>query len=285
LIIDQPVSGGRAEPRYDVKIEGFASSPGRTRHGEFTMAADEMTRSESVEFVSRSLATLLPELADHAILYLCVDWHHLGDLLEAAGRHSLELKRLCVRCETNTSNDTFCRSQDELVVVFERGTNRYQKFREIFDRFESPLRNDGKLGQYGRLRNHLWTYMGVNGFGNPTQLVGVHPTVRPRKMIADALRDVSRQRNFVIDLFLGSGSTLIAAEEAGRSCIGSDVDPAHVEAAIRRWQTHTGRDAIHWLSRQTFDKYVEGKRAERIAAVVPVVGTGSEKNKLRLVAG
>ena len=85
-------------------------------------------------------------------------------------------------------------------------------------------------------------------------------------MIADALRDVSRQRDIVIDPFLGSGSTLIAAEETGRTCVGVDVDPAYVEVAIRRWQKHTGNDAIHVLTGLTFDEYVERMRAECTAA-------------------
>src|SRR3954463_2148995 len=97
------------------------------------------------------------------------------------------------------------------------------------------------------------------------ELLGAHPTVKPWKMIADALLDVSRQRDFVIDPFLGSGSTLIAAEKTGRTCIGIDVDPAYVEVAIRRWQKHTGRDAIHVLTGLTFNEYVQCKRAECLA--------------------
>jgi DNA modification methylase len=51
---------------------------------------------------------------------------------------------------------------------------------------------------------------------------------------------------------LGSGSTLIAAERTGRICHGLEIDPAYVDAAIRRWQRHTGRDALLARTGYTF---------------------------------
>jgi hypothetical protein len=88
-------------------------------------------------------------------------------------------------------------------------------------------------------------------------LLGVHPTVKPVAMIADALRDVTRRNELALDVFLGSGSTLIAAEETGRVCIRVELDPAYVDVAIRRWQKRTGRDAVHALTGETFDAIAE----------------------------
>jgi DNA modification methylase len=64
-------------------------------------------------------------------------------------------------------------------------------------------------------------------------------------MIADALRDVTKRGAVVLDTFLGSGSTLLAAEETGRRCFGVELDPLYVDLAIRRWQAKTARDAAH----------------------------------------
>jgi DNA modification methylase len=245
LIVGRSAPVVFTDPPYNVKIAGFVSGLGRKRHRDFEMASGEMTKREFVDF----LAALIPHLTDGAILYLCIDWRHMAELLEAAWHNELTLKNLCVWCKTNAGNGTFCRSQHELVFVFKHGNGQHQ--------------NHFELGQYGRLRSNVWTYAGVNTFGkNRMELLGVHPTVKPWKMIADALRDVSRQRDIVIDPFLGSGSTLIAAEETGRTCVGIDVDPAYVEVAIRRWQKHTGHDAIHVLTGLTFDEYVERMRAE-----------------------
>ena len=269
LIVGRPAAVVFTDPPYNVKIADFVSGLGRKRHREFAMASGEMTKQEFVEFLAESIAALTPHLTDGAILYLCMDWRHMAELLEAACRNELMLKNLCVWCKTNAGNGTFYRSQHELVFVFKHGTGQHQ--------------NHFELGQLGRVRSNVWTYAGVNTFGKTRmELLGAHPTVKPWKMIADALLDVSRQRDVVIDPFLGSGSTLIAAEETGRICVGIDVDPAYVEVAIRRWQKHTGRDAIHVLTGLTFNEYVECKRAEcmaRQAAPDAPMGRDGQANK------
>ena len=62
-------------------------------------------------------------------------------------------------------------------------------------------------------------------------------------MIADAILDVTRRGDFVLDPFLGSGSTLIAAERVGRRAVGIEIDPVYVDVIIRRWETHSGAKA------------------------------------------
>jgi len=64
-------------------------------------------------------------------------------------------------------------------------------------------------------------------------------------MIADALLDCSNRGDIVLDPFLGSGSTLMAAERTGRICRGVEIDPLYVDVAIRRWQRMTGERAVH----------------------------------------
>ena len=63
-------------------------------------------------------------------------------------------------------------------------------------------------------------------------------------MVMDALLDCSNRGDIVIDSFLGSGTTLLAAERTGRICRGIELDPLYVDTAIRRWQNLTGRDAV-----------------------------------------
>ena len=72
----------------------------------------------------------------------------------------------------------------------------------------------------------------------------LHPTVKPVSLVSDALLDCSAPGNLVLDSFLGSGSTLIAAERSGRVCYGLEIDPLYVDTIIRRWQRETGQDAI-----------------------------------------
>jgi DNA modification methylase len=72
-------------------------------------------------------------------------------------------------------------------------------------------------------------------------------------MVADALLDCSARGDIVLDAFLGSGTTVIAAERTRRRCFGLELDPAYVDTIIRRWQTLTGESARHAASGRSFD--------------------------------
>jgi DNA modification methylase len=215
------------------------------------MASGEMSRKEFVAFLIAFIAAPKPSLADGAILFVCMDWRHAGELLEAADQQELEFKNLCVWVKSNAGMGSFYRSQHELVFVFKSG--------------QGPHQNNFGLGKHGRTRSNVWQYRGINAFGKDrTELLGAHPTVKPVAMIADALRDVSRRDEIVLNPFLGSGSSLIAAEDVGRICIGNEIDPAYVDTAIRRWQRRTGRDAVNSATGETFSAV-----ADRIAVPTP----------------
>src|SRR5713101_5075194 len=92
--------------------------------------------------------------------------------------------------------------------------------------------------------------------GEEGNLAALHPTVKPVALIADALLDCSARGDLVLDPFLGSGSTVIAAERVGRSCHAMELDPLYVDAAIRRWQQFTGDSAVHTASGNRFDGLV-----------------------------
>ena len=138
---------------------------------------------------------------------------------------------------------SFYRSQHELIFVFRNGKGRY--------------RNNIQLGQHGRNRTNIWNYPNVNTFsrqGDEGNLLALHPTVKPVALVADTLLDCSARGEVILDSFLGSGSTLIAAERVGRICAGIEIDPLYVDVAVRRWQKHTGDHAIHAVSGKLFDE-------------------------------
>jgi hypothetical protein len=143
----------------------------------------------------------------------------------------MPLYTICVWIKTNGGMGGIYRNAHELVCVFRAGT-------------ETPLDNV-KLGRHGRNRTNVWSYPGMSSFGKErAELLGSHPTVKPVTMIADVLRDVTKRSDVVLDTFLGSGSTLMAAHETGRICCGVELDPLYVDVAIRRWQNAMGRDAV-----------------------------------------
>jgi DNA modification methylase len=197
-----------------------------------------MSRDQFADFNKAFLSVAAASLDEGGLLYCCMDWRHVATLISAAEALRLEFKQLCVWIKSNAGMGTFYRSQHELVCIFKKGAGAHQ--------------NHFELGQHGRSRSNVWRYAGVNVFGKDRELLGVHPTVKPVAMIADALRDVTRRGEIVLDPFLGSGSTLIAAEKTGRVCVGTEIAPAYVDATIRRWETLTGRDAVHAEGGQTF---------------------------------
>ena len=230
------------DPPYNLHIEGHVCGNGSIHHREFAMAAGEMTSGQFTHF----LATVLHLLARHStagsIHFICMDWRHQLELLTAGGQVYAELKNLCVWVKGNAGMGSFYRSQHELIFVFKHG--------------KAPHRNNIRLGQYGRNRTNVWNYPGVINVSRQSEegnLLALHPTVKPVAMVADAILDCSSRGDVVLDSFLGSGSTLIAAERMGRTCHGIEIDPLYVDGAIRRWQHYTGDHAIHAITGKRFD--------------------------------
>jgi DNA modification methylase len=227
------------DPPYNVPIDGHATGLGAIRHRSFAMAAGEMSRPAFAVFLATSLRHLAAFSADGALLYVCIDWRHIGELL-AAGREAYdEPKNLCVWVKDNGGMGSLYRSQHEFVFVFKNGRGRH--------------RNNVQLGQFGRNRSNVWHYPGVNSFSRKTDegdLLALHPTVKPVALVADAMLDCTARGDLVLDGFLGSGTTLIAAERSGRRCYGLELDAGYVDTAIRRWQALTGETA---MSGRSFD--------------------------------
>jgi len=230
------------DPPYNVPIDGHASGLGAIHHRSFPMASGEMDRSEFTAFLRQAFRNLAAFSIDGSLHYICMDWRHLAELL-AAGRDIYdELKNLCVWVKDNGGMGSLYRSQHELVFVFKQGSGSH--------------RNNVQLGQFGRNRSNVWHYPGANSFarcGEEGNLLALHPTVKPVAMVADAILDCSARGEIVLDAFLGSGTTLIAAERTGRRCCGLELDAGYVDTIIRRWQVLTGGNACHAASGRRFD--------------------------------
>lgn len=98
-----------------------------------------------------------------------------------------------------------------------------------------------ELGRHGRNRTNVWDYASVNSMmGSRREDLSLHPTVKPTGLVADAIQDVTRHGGLVLDIFLGSGTTLLAADRIGRRFRGLDIDPGYVDVAIERWSARTG---------------------------------------------
>ena len=156
-----------------------------------------------VGFLIETLGNAATHSRAGAVHYVCMDWRHLGELLEAGQQTYGEMLNLAVWVKSNAGQGSFYRSQHELIGVFRVG--------------EAPHLNNIELGRHGRSRSNVWHYAGVNSFraGRMDEL-SVHPTVKPVALVADAMKDCTRRQDIVLDTFCGSGTTLLAAERVGR---------------------------------------------------------------------
>jgi DNA modification methylase len=229
-----------ADPPYNVQISATVGR-GKIKHREFAVASGELSPSDFIDFLKRWMRLALKFSEHGSIHFVCMDWRHLGELHAAGEEIFGPLQNLVVWNKTNAGQGSFYRSQHELIFVYKNG--------------DAPHLNNIELGRHGRNRSNVWTYAGVNTFreGRLDEL-SIHPTVKPIALVADAIKDCSRRDDVVPDPFMGSGTTLLAAERVGRRAYGVEIDPLYVDAAIRRWQNFTKRDAVLKATGQTFDE-------------------------------
>jgi hypothetical protein len=211
----------------------------------------ETSREEFVAFLTTFMAALKPALADGAILFLHAKWQDARELLEAAMQEKLEFQNLCVWVKSHAEPANIYKSQHRLVFVF--------KFGEANDA------NDLKPGKPGPGRSDVWNCASAKGSDRyQPEHSGEHPVfIVP--MIADALEDVSRRGDIVLDPYLAAGPSLIAAEQVGRICVGIELDPVRVDVAVRWWQRETGKRAVNVETGETFAAIAERMVMTRMA--------------------
>lgn len=237
------------DPPYNVKIDRNVSGKGAAIHREFAFASGEMKDGEFVHFLTQSLGAAASRCRDGAIAFVCMDWRHMGELLEA-GRHVFaEMKNLCVWNKPVGGMGSCYRSKHELVFMFKVGTAEHV--------------NTFGLGGDGRYRTNVWDYAG-NSSINATRMeeLSMHPTVKPVAMIKDAILDCSHRGHIVLDCFAGSGSTLVAAHKVGRVARLIEYDPLYCDVIIRRFEKLTGKQAILKDTGHSFEDMQELREAE-----------------------
>ena len=217
------------DPPYNVKINGHVNAKGR--HREFAMASGEMSEAEFRTFLAETLGACAKVSRDGAVHFVCMDWRHMDDVTASVADVYDDLLNICVWNKSNAGMGSLYRSKHEMVFVYRVG--------------KGPHTNNVELGKHGRNRTNVWDYASVNSMrGSRREDLALHPTVKPVAMVADAYCDVTKQNDLVLDIFLGSGTSLIAAERVGRAFRGLDIDPAYVDLAMQRWTDLTGKEPM-----------------------------------------
>lgn len=239
------------DPPYNVPIAGNVSGLGKTKHGEFVMASGEMSSAEFTAFLIAVFTLLARYSVRGSVHYVCMDWRHLLELITAGNATYTDMLNLCVWLKDNAGMGSFYRSQHELVAVFRNGKTSHK--------------NNVQLGKFGRSRSNVWSYRGANTLARTSEegnLLKLHSTPKPVALVMDAILDASVRGDIVIDSFLGSGTSLIAAERSGRVLRGMELDPRYVDVALERYQRFTGDKVRHAVTGRTYDELKSKSRPE-----------------------
>ena len=217
---------------YNVEVVGHVT---RGPHREFLMGSGEMSDPEFRCFNDDWMRSSLPYLVEGGILSTFIDWRGFPTVHAAAIGMGLSPINLVVWAKANGGMGSLYRSQHELLPLFKKGT--------------APHTNNVVLGKQGRWRSNLWTFPGASSLGSDARGgLQHHPTVKTVALLEEALLDISDRGDIVLDPFIGSGSTLIAAEKTGRRCYGVELDPLYVDLILGRYETITGNHAVRHAS-------------------------------------
>lgn len=247
---------------YNVAIKDNVT---RKDHREFAMASGEMSDEEFSDFIVGWMRTVKDRMVDGGIIASFIDWRGVRLTLNAGEALGLSLLNMVVWNKTNAGMGALWRSKHELLPVFKVGTGAHV--------------NNVQLGKDGRWRSNVWEAAGASSLGSDARDgLKVHPTVKPVALLEDALMDVTRRGDIVLEPFMGSGSTLMACELMDRRCRGIELDPLYVDVAIRRWQTRTGGLARLEATGETFFEVLSRRTGRTQPKLLP-------KPRLRIAAG
>jgi site-specific DNA-methyltransferase (adenine-specific) len=204
------------DPPYGVCYDHTARpKPGKKNHG--TIENDELTGQQLQDFLASAF-----NCADIASKPNCAAYIWLADKYLAECLSALLASSFCF-------NQTLIWKKPMLL-----GRSRYQWAHEIclFAVKGSPFHTED------RTKTTIWDFGGYDKSKNQ------HPTQKPTFLAKEALGNSSMPGQIVLDLFGGSGSTLIAAQETGRHARLMELDPAYCDVIVKRWEDFTGNTAI-----------------------------------------
>ena len=236
----------RAE--WDELVAEMRSDPNK---GHFHRSADwesqlqEMNpelRKEFIDFLGHAFGLMAGHSVDGSLHYICMDWRHMPELMAAGRKVYSDPRNLCVWVKSNAGMGSFYRSQHELIFIFKHGAAQH--------------RNNVELGKHGRNRTNVWQYPGSSALNmsSDASLATTHPTVKPIQLVADAIKDCTARGDIVLDPFVGSGTSLLAAERTGRCGYGIELDPRYVDLTIKRWERVSKGSAVHAGSGMSFQQ-------------------------------
>ena len=248
LMAGRQADAAITDPPYGCPVDGFVAKKGK--HRDFIEGAGDKSAEELAEFFSAFARNLSDVLRPGALVFTFIDWRSLHLLQLACEPIFGRLVQLVCWVKDRGGMGGLYRSQHELVLVYRHAHGKHV--------------NAVQLGKHGRNRSNVWSHpcAASSRGGREGDMLKHHPTPKPVEMIADAILDCTHVGDAIVDPFLGSGTSLIAAERTDRVCHGLELDPRYADVAIRRWQNWTGADAVRENDGRTFNEIEESLSEE-----------------------
>jgi DNA modification methylase len=189
-----------------------------TSNSNFIMGGGEMSVDEFTDFLTKIADNLYNFSANNSVHYICINWKNIQPLMTATSNYD-KYKALIIWDKKVAGIGGFYRSQYELIFVFQKGK-------------KSCVQNFS----FKDYRSNIWRFdgQGVFGFDKKQGIERFHPTMKPIKLVADAIKDCSNEGDIILDLFGGSGTTMIASHLTNRACFMAELDEKYCNAIIRR---------------------------------------------------
>ena len=244
------------DPPYNTSNATHNGGKGQFRHREFQYAHGEMSREQFMRFLTTTEGAMASRCRDGAVAFVFMDHHHAGEQIVAGDTVFNRRLNIAIWVKSNAGMGTLYRSQHEMIFIHVVGDKQHI--------------NNVELGRHGRNRTNVWSALSVNTFGSRQDDLSLHSAVKPTQLIADMIMDVTRRGDVVLDGFLGSGTTLLAAARTKRRAFGLEIDPAYVDVAISRWMDLVGQKAVLEATGEQFDDVKRRREAERTRATTPL---------------
>lgn len=223
--VERLMAGAKADlvftdPPYNVDYTGYTKE-------KLKIQSDKMTTEEFVAFLQGTFASYRVLIKPGASMYVC----HPSSF-QREFQNALESAGFSVRAQIIWAKNTFA-----------WGFGRYKFQHEPI--FYCHVEGESDAWYGDKTQSTLWQE-------KKPAANRLHPTMKPVELIERALRNSSKAGDRVVDLFGGSGSTMIACEKTGRESSLMELDPKYADVIVKRWQDFTGKKAIHAESGKEF---------------------------------
>jgi DNA modification methylase len=215
------------DPPYNLPADAIGNL-GKTKHKDFAQASGEMSDEEFMLFIRKIMEISCAISKEGALHYIWMDFRHVWHMTEAGKTpySIVEPKQMCVWNKDIGGMGSFYRAKHELCFIY--------KYDPI-----GKAKHISNVDLKDRIRYNVWEYAGGNSLSNPDrEEVKSHPTPKNVSMSREAILDVTHAGDIVVDYFLGSGTTLIAADQVNRICLATEIEEHYCQHIILRYKRH-----------------------------------------------